>query len=108
MAVCRGCNQEMTDGAACTDPVYEMANGETYQRIPYGGTLDLFPDAGDRCHDCYTPRGGLHHPDCGQWWKVTGDSSHLRGSRLGGPSRRWRAEAVRRLAEANRYTEKVE
>jgi hypothetical protein len=62
MAVCRDCNQEMTDGVACTDPVYEI-NGAEYQRIPFGDPLDLHPN-GDRCHDCNTPRGGLHHPGC--------------------------------------------
>lgn len=52
MAICEYCDQEMSLGVACTDPVYG-----THERIVFGGD-------GDPCHDCNTPRGGLHHPGC--------------------------------------------
>lgn len=62
MAVCNWCDQEMTgkEPVACVTPTYEI-EGQTYQRLPY------LPDYGppdQKCHDCHTPPGGLHHPGC--------------------------------------------
>jgi hypothetical protein len=83
--VCEACGQEMSPGVACTQPDYDGI-----PRIPYGSEpakfggnwplTDPLPNllrlasAGsdtilrwtlhDRCRDCNTPAGGLHHPGC--------------------------------------------
>lgn len=62
MAVCSYCDHEMIGGPGCTEATYKI-NDVDCQRIPFGVELDLHPN-GDRCHDCATPRGGLHHPGC--------------------------------------------
>ena len=52
MAVCKYCDQEMTDHVACT---LERHEGEKVNRMP---------NDEDQCHDCGVPANGLHHPGC--------------------------------------------
>lgn len=59
MAECNVCGQEMTDGVSCVRPTW-VVNGVERDRVRY----DPEPDFLDNCHDCRTPRGGLHHPGC--------------------------------------------
>ncbi len=57
MANCGWCEQEMTEGKACTL--------ETYDDFSDKVARNRVPQDDDRaCHDCKTPAGGLHHPGC--------------------------------------------
>ena len=57
MMKCSYCDQEMTDGVACTQ--------RQYDDFPDGIARDRIPNAhGVKCHDCLAPDGGLHHPGC--------------------------------------------
>ena len=55
MAICDFCHKEMLAGVACT---FDFPPDECTPRIPHPA------DAKERCHDCFTPPGGLHHPGC--------------------------------------------
>lgn len=79
MAVCKWCDQEMTDRAnvrSCTQDSVEYPDGEVLNPVPYThwagryhpGTGETSPreeiPEGHRCHDCGIERGGVHHPGC--------------------------------------------
>lgn len=59
MAICKWCKQEMNSGVSCTGNTVKFPDGEEIEPIPYSPDYDS-----ERCHDCYTPRGGIHHPGC--------------------------------------------
>lgn len=59
MAVCKHCQQEMTDGAGCTLAIFDdFPDAIARHRIPYPA------DVGQPCHDCRVPPGAFHHPGC--------------------------------------------
>jgi len=61
MAVCGWCNQEMGNKVSCKGEDVEFPDGTKLPPIPYD------PDYGgpdQLCHDCWTLRGGFHHPGC--------------------------------------------
>lgn len=61
MAICKACDQEMTENVACTQVTSDdFPDGVERARIPY--TKELGYPA--HCVDCSTPRGQLHHPGC--------------------------------------------
>jgi hypothetical protein len=75
MAVCRACNQEMTDLVTCTVKTYDdFPDGIERQRIRYPDDVlasnyakqeaPLASDWPANCRDCGTPQSGLHHPGC--------------------------------------------
>lgn len=55
MAVCKQCRREMKGRLGCIFVAIEI-DGVEYKPIPHDGD--------GRCHDCNTPRGGIHHPGC--------------------------------------------
>jgi hypothetical protein len=70
MAVCRDCEQEMTDphGSSCTYTRLRFANGEIRVRVGYStrrGRGDGWArNVHHRCHDCGVMPGGVHHFGC--------------------------------------------
>lgn len=62
MALCRYCQEEMTDPGTvtCHGNTPEVGGDwKSYPAVPYTG--DGLPE---RCHDCGVKLGGLHHPGC--------------------------------------------
>jgi hypothetical protein len=62
MAVCRWCEQEMTDPNTVT------CTGNEEVEYPDGTKLPSsdyhFQEEDGRCHDCKIRHGGKHHPGC--------------------------------------------
>lgn len=58
MAKCTACGQEMRATVSCTMTAVLLSGG-SYPRIRYRTRAAV-----ERCGDCGTPRGGLHHPGC--------------------------------------------
>lgn len=55
----------MQDRVGCTVETFDdFPDGETRRRIRYGDEGGVWATASDPCHDCYAPKGQLHHPGC--------------------------------------------
>jgi len=64
MANCTFCGHEMGNGAGCSDEPLRI-RGADYEPIRWGEERGYrFQDRTDRCGDCGTPRGGVHHHGC--------------------------------------------
>lgn len=58
MAVCKTCDQEMTDHVGCVGEPVTNREGEARSPIKHAG------DPGTDCHDCGAPPAMFHHPGC--------------------------------------------
>jgi hypothetical protein len=65
MAICKWCNQEMTDRentkTCLGNTEVEYPDGEVLEPIPFHSDSH---DRTERCHDCGILYGGNHHPGC--------------------------------------------
>jgi len=65
--ICDGCDRELAGlSEPCTLATLNI-DGKTFHRIPFGDSNDLLgprASAGDVCHDCGAPHGGVHHSHC--------------------------------------------
>lgn len=62
MAVCDYCTFDMKNQVSCTLDV-AVIDGVEYSRIRFQPML--YPMSMiEKCHDCWTPLGGQHHPGC--------------------------------------------
>lgn len=64
MAECAWCGQEMTASVSCAVEAFHCG-GRDFPRVRWGREPGWGPLAeGERCFDCGTPLGGVHHPGC--------------------------------------------
>ena len=59
MAICKFCNQNMSEVDSCTEEFVEFPDGTKMK-----ASREHFEEESGRCHDCNIKHGGLHHPGC--------------------------------------------
>lgn len=60
MAICKQCNQEMQGKVSCDGAQIAYPDGTKFEPLLF---WDDDPSV-THCHDCWTPKGGFHHPGC--------------------------------------------
>jgi len=64
VAMCTFCGREMLHGASCSDELLQIGEAEL-EPIRWGDERGYrFRYVTDRCGDCGTPKGGVHHHGC--------------------------------------------
>ena len=63
MAICQYCNSEMREADGCSEAPIVMADGATYEPVRYGDERG-WRRSRDRCGDCNTLAGHVHHHGC--------------------------------------------
>lgn len=63
-AICKYCNQDMTEVKGCVKIPVKCADGTVLGPIPYGDPREHMPSDMPACPDCAAKHGGFHHPGC--------------------------------------------
>jgi hypothetical protein len=65
MAECKQCGQEMQDAVACISVPFRGGDPVPYtQERRWAETNTDIAALPEKCHDCWTPTNGVHHPGC--------------------------------------------